>query len=222
MQDQKPIHALNPRGQAICGAKARASRSGAALCQNIALGPNGRCRMHGGFRRSTEGRYSRNLPRALRKAYQGALADPAVLSMKDDVALSTARIESALVGLSLGPTLEDLAAAWAAFQAAASTRDPIRVQQAAQALGDAIRAAQDAREKFREVERLQLHKARLVREEFRRQMAASSMIEAAAAWSLVTAILELVKAHVPDPVARRAIADGLVRVTGASTLRGAD
>jgi len=225
MQDTLPVHQTNEKGQRICGAKARASRSGAPVCQNVALGPAGRCRMHGGFpnvAKTMTGKYGRHLPKVLRKAYAGALADPAVLSLKDDVALSTARIEGALAGLELGPTLEGLAEQWAAFQAAAASRDPIKVQAAGQAMSDAIARAGEARAKFREVERLQLHKARLAREEFRRQIAAATMIEAAAAWALVSTILELVKAHVPDPNARRAIADGLVRLTGAAALRGTD
>jgi len=218
MRDDRPV---NDKGQRICGVKARQSPTG--VCRSTALGPSGRCRMHNGFAAARGGgRYSRHLPKALRAAYDGAMADPAVLSLKDDVALSTARIETTLEGLEVGPTLDALKGTWAAFQAAAASRDPARVQLAAQAHADALEQAGAVREVFREVERLQTHKARLAREEFRRQMAAATMIEAAAAWSLVSTILELVHAHVPDLTARRAIADGLVRLTGAASLRRPD
>jgi hypothetical protein len=185
--------------------------------------------MHGGFPPSGSlapgfktGRYSRLLPKALRKSYNAALADPSVLSVRDDVALATAQIEDALAGANVGPTLDEIDAAWRDFRTAAASRDPVRVVQASEAMDATVKRARDARRQWAEVERLQLHKARLATTEFRRQMAASSMIEASAAWSLVQTILELVKAHVPDTTARRAIADGLVRLTGRDALSRPD
>jgi hypothetical protein len=80
-------------GRKVCGAK---TRSG-GRCRAYAM-PNGRCTVHGGQTPNgiaspqyRHGRYSRYMPKALKKDYESALADTELLSLRDDVALLEAR-----------------------------------------------------------------------------------------------------------------------------------
>lgn len=220
---------LNAAGKRICGAKARTSRSGAALCQAPPM-PNGRCRMHGGTSLKGPAHHSTNLSAPyskyrtalggqFRERFIAAVSDPDALSMRDDVALLTARIEEALSGVGAGDRLEAIQAAFETFGAAVASGDGRRVDAAHRKLGEAIGAAGGDVTRFREIERLMKLKGRLATAEAKRQIAAATVIDAASAWALVTAILELIRTHVPDPVARRGIAEGVARLTGRSTDR---
>lgn len=220
--------AVNAKGQRICGAKARQSRSGLPVCQSVRLLSNGRCRMHGGTalkgpaHHSTDihapySKYRAALGGQFRERFLNALADPDALSLRDDVALLTARIEEALSGTGAGDRLDAIQRAYAAFGEAAASGDAGRVRNAHAALGEAIAAAGGDVARFREVERLMKLKGRMATAEFKRQIAAATVIDAASAWALVSAILELVKTNVPDPVAKRTIAEGIARLTGRST-----
>lgn len=78
-----------------CGAKTRDGTP----CKTFALHGSTRCRMHGGangigagaanFR---HGRYSRVLPANLRATYDAAVADPDLLSIREDIALLDSRL----------------------------------------------------------------------------------------------------------------------------------
>ena len=81
-------------GRLICGAK---TRSGAP-CKQRPLAGRDRCRMHGGgtprgtsLPQTKHGRYSRDLPTRMLATYQEALADDDLLSLREDIALYTAR-----------------------------------------------------------------------------------------------------------------------------------
>ncbi len=218
---------VNAQGRPICGARTRSGRRGLPTCQNTALGqPAGttgmrRCRMHGGFAKvglmspsaTAGGRYSRHLPKALRGAFDLASADPSVLSLRADVALVTARIELALQGLDGGAAIVRTLDRWAAFEAALKSGQPTAIVGAADGMRGAVAALGDQRFILRDIERLQLLKAKLSLVESRRQIAAATMLDAASAWALVSSISELVRTHVSDPVSRRAIAEGLARLT---------
>src|SRR3954470_5731126 len=76
---------------ARCGAR---TRKGAGPCRQPGMAPSGRCRMHGGKTPrglasplTKSGRYSRDLPTRVAARYENALADPELLSVRDDIAL---------------------------------------------------------------------------------------------------------------------------------------
>src|SRR5262249_44606649 len=86
--------AVSRRSGRVCGAKKRDGTP----CQARPY-PNGRCRVHGGatpggFASANfkHGKYSRFLPRGLTDAYEAALRDPELLSLREDVALLESRI----------------------------------------------------------------------------------------------------------------------------------
>src|SRR3954468_19066271 len=74
---------------ARCGAR---TRTGQACVQPRML-PAGRCRLHGGRTprglanaNTVSGRYSKDLPTRVLGRYEAALADPELLSVRDDIA----------------------------------------------------------------------------------------------------------------------------------------
>lgn len=87
------------RSHAICGAK---TRSGAP-CKNPPVTGRERCRMHGGSQprglarhNTTHGRYSKHLPTRLGERYEAALKDPDLLALRDEIAITDARIQELL------------------------------------------------------------------------------------------------------------------------------
>jgi hypothetical protein len=78
-----------------CGAR----RRDGGRCRQPGMQPSGRCRLHGGKSPrglasplTKTGRYSRDLPTRVAARYESALADPTLLSLRDDVAVLQAAI----------------------------------------------------------------------------------------------------------------------------------
>jgi hypothetical protein len=98
MENRNPMKAPEPFEPILCGAKTR----GGGTCKKAAMrNGTGRCRLHGGlspsgvasphFKHGRRSKYLKHLPGNLRNAYKAALADPELLSLKDETALLTAR-----------------------------------------------------------------------------------------------------------------------------------
>jgi hypothetical protein len=90
-----------PHNNRLCGATTRR----ATACKNPAM-ENGRCRMHGGLTpKGTDlpqfkhGRYSTSLPDRLSTRYKEALADEERHDLRDEIALSEAKIDDLLAGI---------------------------------------------------------------------------------------------------------------------------
>jgi hypothetical protein len=94
-----------PGTRRVCGAHTRAGGS----CQNPAMG-NGRCRMHGGkaargteHGRFTHGRYSSSIPDRLAERFEEALRDEDRHDLRDEIALSEAKIYDLFSSMRDGP-----------------------------------------------------------------------------------------------------------------------
>src|SRR4051794_12837534 len=77
--------------------------------------PSGRCRLHGGLTprglanvNTRTGRYSRDLPTRVLARYESALADPELLSVRDDVALLQGAITDVMAEVKEAETSPDL------------------------------------------------------------------------------------------------------------------
>jgi len=96
-----PVDAtVDANGKRICGASIK---NGSRRCQTKQVLSNGRCRMHGGTVKrglaspnTKTGRYSLDLPTRVLARYEAAMADPTLLSLKDDIALVQAAIAQTL------------------------------------------------------------------------------------------------------------------------------
>jgi hypothetical protein len=120
MNDAQPICSPNPTGTRkgpVCGAKTRAG----GVCQARPY-PNGRCHVHGGatpagiasphYKDGRRSRYLKNLPKELGAGYRAALADPELLSLREEAALLTVRIMWLLNRLKDTPPGPDYGAVW--------------------------------------------------------------------------------------------------------------
>src|SRR4051812_48697404 len=96
---------------ARCGARTRTGRA----CAQPGMQPSGRCRLHGGRTprgfanaNTRTGRYSRDLPTRVLTRYEAALADPELLSVREDVALLQGAITDVMAELKEAETSPDL------------------------------------------------------------------------------------------------------------------
>jgi hypothetical protein len=103
-----------PGGRQLCGAKTR----GGGTCRKPPLAGRTRCRLHGGatpvgigsphWKHGKRSRYLKHLPQVMEAGQKAALGDPELLSLKDELALLSARIAELLSSLgNEGTTWED-------------------------------------------------------------------------------------------------------------------
>src|SRR3954471_18287255 len=96
---------------ARCKAKTRVGGE----CAQPRMLPAGRCRLHGGRTprglanaNTRSGRYSRDLPTRVLLRYESALADPQLLSVRDDIALLQGAITDVMAELKEAEVQPDL------------------------------------------------------------------------------------------------------------------
>jgi hypothetical protein len=93
------MKAPEPHESRLCGAK---TRSGGTCKKFTMSNGTGRCRLHGGlspagvasphFKHGRRSKYLKHLPAHLRDNFKRALADPELLSLREEAALLTTRI----------------------------------------------------------------------------------------------------------------------------------
>jgi hypothetical protein len=114
----------------ICGAKKRDG----TLCRKPPMA-NGRCRLHGGATPGgiacanyKHGRYSRFVPRGLKRGYEAALADTELASLREELALQQAMMCELLKQMEKSPA-PPWAQAYQLYQVAWAAKD-VRVKAA--------------------------------------------------------------------------------------------
>jgi hypothetical protein len=116
------------------------------------------------------GRYSRDLPTRVAARYEAALADPELLSVRDDIALLQGSIQQVMADLqeaearpdfdAILETVERISDGWRSW-------DWTRMSSELEALKDAISGQKQARAAMREIRELIREKATLVQQENR-------------------------------------------------------
>lgn len=160
-------------GRRVCGGLCR---DGSA-CQNTAVMANGRCRRHKGTAArgvanplTTSGRYSRDLPTRVLQRYESALADPELLSVRDDVALLQGAITDLMAELKEAEARPDLDQILGSVEKIANdwkSWDWTRMDGELAKLKEAITGRQSQRHAMREIRELIREKAQLVAQENR-------------------------------------------------------
>ena len=211
-----------------CGAKTRQG----GVCKQPAL-PNGRCHYHGGkslaglaFPTYQTGRYSKALPARLAARYATAEADPRLLELRDEVALTDARLADLLGRVDTGES----GALWQALQtlrmdvlAARRVGDTVRQAAALNALLDTIGQAHADYRAWTEIGGVLEQRRRLVESERKRLVEMQQTLTVEKAMLLIGAIGGIIKAHVHDRAILSAIGrdlEGLLTREDAALISG--
>lgn len=184
-----------------CGAK---TRSGTP-CKRAPM-PNGRCKLHGGASLSgmaspvyKHGRYSKHLPTRLAERYGEAQTDSDLLALRDEVALTDARLADVLGRVDQGETGE----LWK--EAGKALAELVEVIDAPGARRSAITRLRDLLTRgvadwaaWDEVGKLLEQRRRLVESERKRLVEMQQTITAERAMLLIGAIAGIIQTHVTD------------------------
>ena len=211
-----------------CGAKLQNKDR---TCRRTDIGPRGRCKLHNGWAPVGQdavhfktGRYSKHLPATLVADYQAALADPELLSLRHEIALTRAQILEVLrssqikqfAGKAAVAATKTLDRSWTVMQAVLNEGTPEQqyttrtlVTKALDELKSAtlgVKAEMEARQEFRASV---LTLERLERSENQRMVELYNMISAERAMALrqaeTAAFMEALDAFVPDRQTKAAI-----------------
>lgn len=219
----------NPKRTAKeCGAN---RSNGRGLCKAPAMA-NGRCRVHGGavpkgvaHHSYRHGLYSKHLQGTpLGVMVDEALADPDRLSMEEELALVDARIQELLQELNTPAS----SAAWGALQQAIQEFEAAQAKKSVQGMHRAFTAIQDLSEKgvgrsaaWAELRGLIDQRKNLVESEERRALASGKAIPAERVRAVIAALSQMILDEVPDPKARRRLAERVVAMVQGNHLGGA-
>lgn len=205
--------ARDAEGRRVCGGLLR---DGTSRCRNRAVSPtNGRCRMHsGGAVRGVAnpltrtGRYSTDLPVRVAARYEAALADPELLSVRDDIALLQAAITDVMADMKAAerePDLDKILGTVERMSAEWQTWDWTRMSSELGALKELIEGRRSQRAVLREVRDLIKEKAALVAQENRLLADREQLITVEQYLLGMTALGSAVARLVDDPAKLRAI-----------------
>lgn len=199
------------KGGTVCGSRTRAG----GQCQDTAIFENGRCRRHKGKAPrgvanplTKTGRYSLDLPTRVLARYETALADPELLSVRDDIALLQGAITDVMAELKeaearpdldtiLG-TVEKISRDWMSWDWTKMTAELDRLK-------EAITARQSQRTALREIRDLIREKAALVAQENRLLADRQQLITVEQYLLGMRALGSAVRRLVEDPGTLRAI-----------------
>lgn len=152
------------------------------------------------------GRYSKVLPTRLAAGYETAQVDEEWIALKDEVALTDARLTDLLARVDTGESgalWRDLQKAYGDLQAARS--DPIKLALQLNVLGRLITQGHDDYRAWHEVGVVLEQRRRLVESERKRLVEMQQTLTVEKAMLLIGAIGGIIKAHVHDDTQLRAI-----------------
>jgi len=182
--------------------------------------PSGRCRLHGGKScrgfanpNTRTGRYSRDLPTRVAARYESALADPQLLSVRDDIALlqgAIADIMAEMKEAESAPDLDQILGSVERITAEWRSWEWTRMSAELDALKAAIVGKRSQRTALREIRELIREKASLVQQQHRMMADREQLITVEQYLLGMRALGSAVRRLVDDPVKLRAI-DGEFR-----------
>ncbi len=199
-----------------CGAK----KKDGTPCQRSPM-PNGRCWLHGGATPSgiaspnfKHGKYSKYATGNLRQKYEEALQDESLLSMKHEVALIDARLQSLLELVDHG----DIGARWLELQdlyetltRATQEHDLGAGASAFEQIGAIINRAASDHETWSEISSAMEQRRKMVDTERKHMLDLQQFITANQAMLLVQTLTSIIREEVTDPDARARIQAKFVR-----------
>lgn len=212
---------------------AQSKRSG-GQCKRAATPGYGVCHMHGSRSlrgtaspRHRHGRYSTVLPVRVAQRYEEARSNPALRSLRDDIAVSEARVAALLQRVDTGESghlWQALRQALAALSAAMAAGDISMLRRHATTLHQLITQGRDDYAAWAEIQRLWETRCRLTLTEQKTLVAMQQMItteQLMVYFGIITdAIQRTVTAHAEAAVARRILGDLSTEFRRISVLEG--
>jgi hypothetical protein len=196
-----------PGTKHACGAKTREGTP----CQNPTM-KNGRCRMHGGASlRGTDlpqfkhGRYSKSVPDRLVARYEEALSDEERHDLRDEIALSEAKVADLLSKMDSGES----DSGWIYLKGLADRMRRAKEGERASLLSEILRTIREGAGEslaWQDTERWMARKQRLVEGDLRVAQVKQEMVSAEEVMALVAALVDAVRRHVGDRETRLALA----------------
>lgn len=224
-------HAPEKRGSAEplpgrCGAKVRGGEPGdpPRYCTKAPVTGRKRCKLHGGKSlRGVEapgfkhGRHSAYIPQRYLAVVEASLADPDLMSVRQDFALAEARTAELLQGIEQGSSLEGARASFDTWSAVVSLlpkelRDHPAIATHREALRGALTAAKSEQTAWREIRNNQRVRARLVEVERRRQEQLGNMMPSEQVLTLMARLAVIVQRYVEDPKDRQSVAEEIMAI----------
>ncbi len=200
------------------------------MCRSTAIYPNGRCKFHGGPSFSgpanpafKTGRFSKVLPIRLAAAYREALADPDLIGLRDEIAVTQARILELFAQLETGDPFTQLSRARQAlvrFKQAAASKNQTAVTAAGNDLETAL-SGPDLAAVWTQLHDTIYLKKDLVDSEGKRLKDMHQMLSTERAMTLMAVIIDTIRRHVTDKAALSAISTDFQKLIGPSPLHQA-
>ena len=206
----------------LCGARTR-SRNGEP-CQQPALA-NGRCRFHGGKSLSgpanpawIDGRASDVLPKRMLDDYHRSRQDPDKLALDNELALIDARMIDVLRRVESGESGQlwrILADQANEYELARAAKDGVLMAQSVNSIIALIRRGNADHAAWSEVMGLVERRRKIAESERKRLIQQHQVVGTEVAMALLGQLVTVVKEHVQDDDAIRAISDEYARLVGA-------
>lgn len=218
MSENNPMNGEQSHAPGLCGARTRAGGE----CKRPAL-TNGRCHLHGGRAPKgiasphfKHGRYSKYLPRGIVGAYEEALADPELMSLRPGAALLEARVTELLKRLrDKGEEMPDwkaLERKYGEFERARQRGDSDWAARSLVELGELIRAGSSIASVWAEIGDTIEQRRKITETETRRKERERLVLSVEEAVLLLSALADVVRRHVHDRRALQNIQEDMARL----------
>ena len=165
------------------------------------------------------GRYSQVMPKTMKSDYHKSLRDPAMLEMREEIAIMQARVITLFKRLGThesGGLLLRIREVWLEFVAAneANPPDKARIDAAGNELNRVIMAGASDEECWGEIYRVIGNKGVITRLEWQRMKDLHEMVLVDQVMTMVAAFVDAVHRWVKDPEAKRGLSQEIAAITG--------
>jgi len=170
--------------------------------------PNGKCHLHGGktptgiaLPQTRHGRYSKYLPSRLSEQYEAAKNDPALLELREDIALIDSRLSDLLKRVDTGESgqvWKELSEAYQDLQDAMRDNNTLDIQEALQTIYGLIEQGNSDYRAWGEIHEVIEQRRRLVESERKRIVEARQTLTVEQAMLMISALTDIIRTHVTD------------------------
>lgn len=216
---------FTPEGKQVCGAKNRSVKN--PYCNKPPTKGRNRCKLHGGHSprgiahpRFEHGKYSRSIIGNLAGKYEQALADERLLEMRDDIALTDARIQDMLERIDSGEngqTWRDMKKVYKELRRSATQNDQQAFISSLNHMGNLIDSGINEWRQWDELSKAQKHKLDMVVSERKYLESKQQMLTAEEAMAMIAHIVSVVKhevlTHVEKEIGDKLLASISMKVT---------